>query len=71
MYFQMVSKTERGNLIISPVSVDIVLSMAAFGAGGNTKRQMYQVLDLQAEDNLIKSGYQSLIDNLNVRILIL
>ena len=67
----MVSKTERGNLIISPVSVDIVLSMAAFGAGGNTKRQMYQVLDLQAEDNLIKSGYQSLIDNLNVRILIL
>ena len=44
--------------------------MAALGARGNTKRQMLQVLNFQAKDSLIKTGYQSLIDDLNVRILI-
>ena len=71
MHFQTVSKKESGNLIISPLSVDVVLSMVAFGAGENTKKEMHHVLNLQTEEHLIKSGYQSLIDNLNVKTLIL
>ena len=71
MHFQKVITKTEGNLITSPLSVDVILSMAAFGAGGETKKQMREVLNLKEDDNLMKSGYQSLIDSLNVRIFIL
>ena len=71
MHFQTVIKKAEENLITSPLSADVVLSMAAFGAGGETKKQMRKVLNFKEDDSLMKSGYQSLIDSLNVRFFIL
>ena len=71
IHFQAVSGKKEGNLITSPLSANVILSMAALGAGGNTKTEMSQVLNFQAADDFIQTGYQSFIDNLNVRILIL
>lgn len=53
---------------MSPLSVDIVLAMTAYGAQGETENQFRNLLHLPSSDNLAKSGYQTLIDNLNVRI---
>ncbi|XP_048265796.1 antichymotrypsin-2 [Bombus terrestris] len=64
-FFQTVVKHNPGNLITSPLSVSVVLAMAAFGARGNTKAQFRNVLHLPTSDSLATSGYQSLIDNLN------
>lgn len=43
--------------------------MASFGARDNTKKQMQEVLRMPSDDNVSKSGYQNLIDSLNVIIL--
>ncbi|XP_033175586.1 antichymotrypsin-2 isoform X2 [Bombus impatiens] len=64
-FFQTVAKHNPGNLITSPLSVGVVLAMAAYGARGNTKAQFRNVLHLPTSDSLAKSGYQSLIDNLD------
>lgn len=61
-------KEHSGNLIMSPLSADIVLAMTAYGAQGETENQFRNVLHLPSSDSLAKSGYQTLIDNLNVRI---
>ncbi|XP_061937508.1 antitrypsin isoform X2 [Apis cerana] len=63
--FQAVVKDHSGNLIMSPLSVDIVLAMTAYGAQGETENQFRNLLHLPSSDNLAKSGYQTLIDNLN------
>ena len=57
-----------GNLIISPLSASIALAMAACGARGNTEAQFRNVLHLPTSESVVTSGYQSLIDNLNVGI---
>ncbi|XP_033345770.1 antichymotrypsin-2-like [Bombus vosnesenskii] len=64
-FFQTVVKHNPGNLITSPLSVGVVLAMAAYGARGNTKAQFRNVLHLPTSESLATSGYQSLIDNLN------
>ena len=66
--FQTVVQHNPGNLITSPLSAGIVLAMAAFGARGNTEAQFRNVLHLPTSQSLATSGYQSLIDNLNVGI---
>lgn len=53
---------------MSPISAGIVLAMTAYGAQGETENQFRNVLHLPSSDSLAKSGYQTLIDNLNVRI---
>ncbi|XP_033215196.1 antichymotrypsin-2-like isoform X4 [Belonocnema kinseyi] len=64
-FYKTVSKNEKGNLITSPLSAGVVLSMAAYGARENTEKQMRDVLKLPADDTLGRSGFQNLIDNLN------
>ncbi|XP_043593783.1 antichymotrypsin-2-like isoform X3 [Bombus pyrosoma] len=64
-FFQTVAKHNPGNLITSPLSVGVVLAMAACGARVNTEAQFRNVLHLPTSDSLATSGYQSLIDNLN------
>lgn len=66
MIFQTVAKKQQGNLITSPLSVNFVLTMAAFGAKENTRKQMQDVLQLPADDGLTKTGSRKLIDSLNV-----
>lgn len=41
---------QPGNLVFSPASVQIALSMAAVGAGGNTAAEMNKVLGLAGDD---------------------
>ncbi|XP_043519650.1 antichymotrypsin-2-like isoform X1 [Frieseomelitta varia] len=65
LFFQYVVGDNSGNLIISPLSVDVVLAMVGLGAGGNTEAQFRKVLSLPTPNNLAAIGYQTLIDNLN------
>ena len=53
---------------MSPLSASIALAMAACGARGNTEAQFRNVLHLPTSESVVTSGYQSLIDNLNVGI---
>ncbi|XP_057318331.1 uncharacterized protein LOC130663228 [Microplitis mediator] len=64
-FYKTSSDGESDNLICSPLSADIVLSMASYGAGGNTKAQMRSTLHIPENDEVGKRGFQSLIDNLN------
>ncbi|XP_076756700.1 serine protease inhibitor 3/4 isoform X3 [Xylocopa sonorina] len=64
-FFQTVAEENSGNLIMSPLSADVVLAMAAYGARGETENQFKKVLHLPSPNDLGKSGYQTLIDNLN------
>lgn len=53
---------------MSPLSAAIVLAMAAYGARGETENQFKKVLRLPSPDTLGTTGYQALIDHLNVII---
>ncbi|XP_050741599.1 serine protease inhibitor 42Dd-like [Drosophila biarmipes] len=55
------------NLISSPLSVDIALSMAYMGAGGNTAREMRAVLKLPADKKEVARKYKQLLTNLEGR----
>lgn len=65
---QAVAKENPGNLIMSPLSVSVVLAMAAYGARGETEKQFKEVLHLPSPDSLGTAGYQTLIDNINVNL---
>ncbi|XP_028982353.1 uncharacterized protein LOC107043756 [Diachasma alloeum] len=65
-FYKAISEEKKSeNLISSPVSVSMVLSMAAFGAGGETAKEMRSGLHLPADDAVTKSGFESLINTLN------
>ncbi|XP_034935198.1 uncharacterized protein [Chelonus insularis] len=63
-FYNTSSKAEEGNLICSPLSAGVVLAMTAFGAKGNTEKQMRETLRMP-DGVTSKKGYQSLIDTLN------
>ncbi|KAG7209629.1 hypothetical protein KM043_011279 [Ampulex compressa] len=63
-FFYELTKGKEQNLICSPLSAEIVLSMVTYGAKGNTKQQLIDVLKLPQDDNLGKNGHQSLINTL-------
>lgn len=67
-FFQTVAKEQPGNLICSPLSANIALSMAANGAAGTTETEFKDVLKLPNSKSLSLEGYQNLIDKLNVII---
>ncbi|XP_077272885.1 serine protease inhibitor 3/4-like isoform X3 [Temnothorax americanus] len=64
-FVKNVAKEEPGNLICSPLSANIALSMAADGAVGATEAQFKDVLKLPATKPQTLEGYQNLIDKLN------
>ncbi|XP_044591014.1 leukocyte elastase inhibitor-like isoform X3 [Cotesia glomerata] len=64
-FYKTSSESTKDNLICSPLSAGIVLSMAAYGARGNTEKQMQTSLRMPENDAVGKSGFQSLIDTLN------
>lgn len=64
--FKTVAAVKKGeNLICSPLSAHIVLSMAAYGAGGNTAVQMRQALHLPTDDVTARHGFENLLHALN------
>ena len=65
---KIASKSKGENLISSPLSAHTVLSMASYGAGGNTAKEMRQSLALPADDAVAQKGFENLLDQLNVRI---
>ncbi|XP_011347536.1 serine protease inhibitor 3/4 isoform X4 [Ooceraea biroi] len=56
---------QQENLICSPLSLTVALSMAAVGSAGNTEAQFKEVLKLPASKTESLAGYQTLIDTLN------
>ncbi|XP_025269799.1 serpin B6 isoform X4 [Camponotus floridanus] len=63
-FVKTVAKEQQDNLITSPLSADIALSMAANGAAGSTEAQFRDVLKLPSKTQTL-TGFQSLIDTLN------
>ncbi|XP_046429063.1 antichymotrypsin-2-like isoform X3 [Neodiprion fabricii] len=64
-FLKTVVESQPGNLISSPLSAQVVLAMAAYGAGGSTATQMRTSLGIPANNALGQSGYKSLIETLN------
>ncbi|KAI4492424.1 hypothetical protein M0804_002215 [Polistes exclamans] len=63
-FFAEVASSNHGNLITSPLSVSIVLSMAAYGARGETQDEMKSVLHLPPMSQATR-GYSNLIKYLS------
>src|SRR3954468_15444742 len=57
LYAQL--RTEQGNLIVSPYSINTALAITAAGAQGNTRAEMEKVLHLPAGEKLAQ-GYRAL-----------
>ncbi|XP_015120892.1 antichymotrypsin-2 [Diachasma alloeum] len=55
-------KDMNKNFVMSPIGISMVLSMASFGAGGNTKTQMQNALNMPTDDTVAKSGIKSMMD---------
>ncbi|XP_011861417.1 PREDICTED: antichymotrypsin-2-like isoform X3 [Vollenhovia emeryi] len=64
-FVKTVAKEHQENLICSPLSADIALSMAAQGSAGATQTEFQNVLRLPAEKSQALQGYQNLLDKLN------
>ncbi|XP_018056884.1 PREDICTED: serine protease inhibitor 3/4-like isoform X4 [Atta colombica] len=64
-FVKTVSQEQTDNLICSPLSAHITLSMAANGADGSTEAQFKNVLKLPVSKPQTLEGYQNLIDKLN------
>ncbi|XP_011704357.1 PREDICTED: alaserpin-like isoform X3 [Wasmannia auropunctata] len=64
-FVKTVSQDHPNNLICSPLSAHIALSMAADGAAGTTEAQFKDVLKLPATKQQTLEGYQNLIEKLN------
>ncbi|XP_011643107.1 alaserpin-like isoform X1 [Pogonomyrmex barbatus] len=64
-FVKTVAQEQEGNLICSPLSANIALSMAANGAAGTTEAQFKDVLKLPSTKTQTLEGYQNLIDKLN------
>jgi serpin B len=65
LFKNLASKNQDKNFISSPLSAHAVLSMAAYGAGGNTAVQMRQSLALPEDDTVGRAGFENLFDALN------
>ncbi|XP_029667004.1 serine protease inhibitor 3/4-like isoform X8 [Formica exsecta] len=63
-FIKTVAKERQDNLISSPLSAGIALSMAANGAAGTTETQFRDVLHLPSKTQTL-TGFQNLIDILN------
>ncbi|XP_044591020.1 ovalbumin-related protein X-like [Cotesia glomerata] len=63
--YKKTAKLHKGNLISSPLSTGIALSMAAYGAQGATEYEMKSNLHLPVDDKLGQKGFLSLITALH------
>ncbi|KAK0083851.1 hypothetical protein PV325_008097 [Microctonus aethiopoides] len=63
-FTKVVAKERSGNYVSSPVSVNMVLSMAALGAEGKTKSELRESLHLPTDESAVKDRYEKLIKNL-------
>lgn len=57
------SAGEKGNLLLSPCSIETALAMAYSGADGHTREEMRRVLHLPEDDATVFSGFSALAKN--------
>ncbi|XP_051172398.1 antitrypsin-like isoform X2 [Leptopilina boulardi] len=62
--FKFASMNETGNIIISPLTIHVILSIFAFNSTESTIRDFENVLELRINNNYIFTQYRDLIDNL-------
>ncbi|HRX30483.1 MAG TPA: serpin family protein [Tenuifilaceae bacterium] len=62
-FFREVSQSTEGNLMISPLSASVALSMLLNGTDNNTYRQMLTMLGYESMDD-VNSSYKSLVKQL-------
>ncbi|XP_037708792.1 serine protease inhibitor 42Dd-like [Drosophila subpulchrella] len=67
LYKQLAKDNANKNLISSPLSVGIALSMAYMGAGGKTAQEMRSVLKLPADKMEVARKYKAFATNLEGR----
>ncbi|XP_017016097.3 serine protease inhibitor 42Dd-like [Drosophila takahashii] len=66
-YQQLAKDNANKNLISSPLSAEIVMSMVYMGAGGKTAQEMRNVLKLSADKNEVARKYKEFLTNLEGR----
>jgi len=67
LYNQLAKDNANKNLISSPLSVDIALSMAYMAAGGKTEQEMRSVLKLPADKKKVARKYKQFLTSLEGR----
>ncbi|XP_044007090.1 ovalbumin-related protein X-like isoform X2 [Aphidius gifuensis] len=65
LYERLVSDGNKNNMIFSPLSVWMVLSMASLGSQGKTKSQLTNVLHLNDDKKIQNIGAKTLVEKLN------
>ncbi|XP_043469953.1 serpin I2-like [Leptopilina heterotoma] len=58
--YREIAKKESGNVLVSPLSANLALSMVVPGARGNTRRELLKALYLEDHDVQIQYDYSSL-----------
>nr|CAD7427469.1 unnamed protein product [Timema monikensis] len=61
--YKILAKAKSGNIIVSPMSLEVVLAMAYFGARGETAEQIATGISLPAERNLALDGFRHLLSS--------
>lgn len=69
LMLQLVGARAKSNVILSPISVKLVLSMLYSGAGGATAEELSRVLHLEGANSTDR--YVSILQSLAVRVLLL
>ncbi|KAK0158086.1 hypothetical protein PV327_011137 [Microctonus hyperodae] len=64
-YFKILTKTQNGNFISSPLSTAMVLALATHGADNNTRQQLSNVLNFPIQDSKFEYIFYSLIKIFN------
>lgn len=61
--FNVLSKEKsQENLIFSPISIEVTLALGYFATRGETRREIGDLLDLEADSSVVEQDYNSLID---------
>ncbi|KAJ8688162.1 hypothetical protein QAD02_023957 [Eretmocerus hayati] len=64
LFKKILKEKPQENVVCSPLSAHLVLSMATYGADGDTVEQMGKSLHLPRNFNVAYQGFQSLVSNL-------
>ncbi|WP_461206020.1 serpin family protein [Clostridium sp. DL1XJH146] len=66
MLMETINANKSKNTVISPISMNTILSLSQNGAAGDTKEEMLKALELsEFEDNSINESYKNIIANYN------
>ncbi|KAJ8672871.1 hypothetical protein QAD02_004132 [Eretmocerus hayati] len=62
---KVVANDKKGNHVVSSLSAHVALAMAAYGAKGSTREQMFKGLHLPADDKLALEGFDKFFHAIN------